>query len=323
VNTYDPQTALDAISRNAVAVVVIGGLSIGRRKVSHMKLGICTPIGFGIVGELVDALGPALEQRGFESVWVSEHVVLFDKQQSRYPYTADGQMPIPPTIGMADPFVALTFLAARTTTLRLGTGVCILPQRNPVYTAKQVADLDVVSGGRAEFGVGLGWLREEYEALDVPWPGRGARADDYLQVIRSLWVDEVSAFAGDYYSLSGARMYPKPVQSPHPAIHIGGDSAAALNRVAAYGQGWFGMGWTPDALGDQLALLDAALARHGRNRDDIEISISPPLGVSDRHMIAKFADLGVDRVIDAAIFTDIDSVEATLDQTMERLGAAV
>jgi probable F420-dependent oxidoreductase len=288
-----------------------------------MKLGICTPIGFGIVADLVDVLGPALEQRGFESVWVSEHVVLFDEQDSRYPYTPDGQMPIPPTIGMADPFVALTFLAARTTTLRLGTGVCILPQRNPVYTAKHVADLDVVSGGRAEFGVGLGWLREEYEALDVPWRGRGDRADDYLQVIRSLWVDDVSSFAGDYYTLSKARMYPKPVQNPHPAIHVGGDSAAALNRVAAYGQGWFGMGWTPDALGEQLDLLDTALARYERSRDDIEISISPPLGACDERMIARFADLGVDRVIDAAIFTDIDNVEATLDQTIDRLGAPV
>lgn len=286
-----------------------------------MKLGLCTPIGFGIVAELVDALGPALEQRGFESVWVSEHVVLFDEHQSRYPYTPDGQMPIPATIGMADPFIALTFMAARTTTLRLGTGVCILPQRNPVYTAKQVADLDVVSGGRAEFGVGLGWLREEYEALDVPWAGRGDRADDYLQVIQSLWVDEMSSFAGDHYTLSGARMYPKPVQRPHPAIHIGGDSASALNRVAAYGQGWFGMGWTPDTLGEQLGLLDAALASHERSREDIEVSISPPYGTCDDRMVARFADLGVDRIVEAAIFTDINAVEATLDQTMERLGA--
>jgi probable F420-dependent oxidoreductase len=286
-----------------------------------MKFGICTPIGFGIVAELVDFLGPALEQRGFESVWVSEHVVLFDEHHSRYPYTPDGQMPIPATIGMADPFIALTYLAARTTTLRLGTGVCILPQRNPVYTAKQVADLDVVSGGRAEFGVGLGWLREEYEALEVPWAGRGDRADDYLRVIRSLWVDEVSSFTGDHYTLSGARMYPKPVQRPHPAIHIGGDGAAALNRVAAYGQGWFGMGWTPDALGEQLALLDTALARYGRDRDDIEISISPPFGACDDRMVARYADLGIDRIIDAAIFTDIDNAEATLDQTMERLVA--
>lgn len=286
-----------------------------------MKVGICTPIGFGIVAELVDSLGPALEQRGFESIWVSEHVVLFDEITSPYPYTPDGRLPIPPTIGMADPFLALTFLAARTSTLRLGTGVCILPQRNPVYTAKQVADLDVVSRGRAEFGIGLGWLRQEYEALEVPWQGRGARADDYLQVIRSLWVDEVSTFAGDTYTVSGARMYPKPVQSPHPAIHVGGDSAAAFERVAAHGQGWFGMGWTPERLAGQLDNLDNALARHGRDRSDIEISISPPLGVCDAAMIARFADLGVDRIVEGAIFTEVAGVDAALDQIMERFGS--
>ena len=287
-----------------------------------MKLGAVVPIAMGNADpDFLSALGPGLEERGFESVWIPEHVVLFDEYESAYPYMPDGKMPIPAEAGLIDPFPALSFLAACTSELRLGTGVCIVGQRNPLYTAKYVADVDVLSGGRVEFGVGLGWLREEYEALDVPWEGRGRRTDEYLQVMRSLWTDDVSSHEGPLYELPPSRMYPKPIQRPHPPIHVGGDSDAALRRVAAHGQGWFGMGHTPDGLGERLEALEAALEKEGRSRADVEVSISPPPGACDAEMARAFDQLGVDRLILALFAPGVEAMMAAIDQTAAELAS--
>jgi alkanesulfonate monooxygenase SsuD/methylene tetrahydromethanopterin reductase-like flavin-dependent oxidoreductase (luciferase family) len=138
-----------------------------------MKVGVFAP--FAAVNadpEFLRAVGQSVEERGFESVWVAEHVVLFDDYDSRYPYSPDGRFPGGGDSGLLEPFTALTFLAGVTGSVRLGTGICLVPQRNPVYTAKQVADLDVLSGGRVDFGVGIGWLREEFEVLQMPFEQR-------------------------------------------------------------------------------------------------------------------------------------------------------
>ena len=280
-----------------------------------MKVGAVVPIASGNADAgFLAALGSGLEERGFESVWIPEHVVLFDDYESSYPYTPDGRMPLPADAGLIDPFCALAFLAAETSALRLGTGVCIAGQRNPVYTAKYVADLDVLSGGRVEFGVGLGWLREEYEALGVPWQGRGRRTDECLDVMRSLWTEEISSHDGPLYELPATRMYPKPLQRPHPPIHIGGDSDSALRRVAARGQGWFGMGHTPDGLGERLDRLSDALQETGRSLSEVEVSISPPLGACDANMARAFAEVGVDRLIVPLFAPGIDAMMAALDE---------
>jgi probable F420-dependent oxidoreductase len=281
-----------------------------------MKFGGIVPLGVGNGNpEFLKALGPGLERRGFESLWIPEHVVLFDEhEKSTYPYTPDGKVPLPADSGVMDPFPALSFVAAGTSELRLGTGICIAAQRNPLYTARYVADLDLLSGGRAEFGVGLGWLREEYEALGVPWEGRGSRTDEYLDVMRSLWEDEVSSYDGDLYKLPPCRAYPKPVQKPHPPVHIGGDTDAALRRVARHGQGWFGMGHTPDVLGERLERLEATLEQEGRTRADVEVSISPPPGACDAEMARAFEQLGVDRLIIVLFAPSIDALDGVLDQ---------
>jgi probable F420-dependent oxidoreductase len=287
-----------------------------------MKLGGIVPIGLGNADpEFLEALGPGLERRGFESLWVPEHVVLFDDYESPYPYTPDGRMPIPANAGVMDPFPALSFVAAGTSELRLGTGICIAAQRNPLYTARYVADLDILSRGRVEFGIGLGWLREEYEALGVPWEGRGGRTDEYLQVMRSLWTEDVSSHDGELYKLPPCRAYPKPVQKPHPPVHIGGDSDAALRRVARHGQGWFGMGHTPDVLPERLARLEAALEKEGRGRSDVEVSISPPPGACDAEMARAFEQVGVDRLIVVLFIPSIDAMDSVLDQTAAELVA--
>ena len=167
-----------------------------------MDVGLFVPLGAGnATPELVRAVGREAEGRGFESVWVPEHVVLFDDYDSSYPYAEDGRFPTGGDAGMIEPFTALTYLAAVTDRIRLGTAICLVPQRNPVYTAKAVTDLDSLSGGRVEFGVGVGWLREEFEALGMPFDRRGKRTDEFLAAMRSLWSDEVSEYHGELYDL--------------------------------------------------------------------------------------------------------------------------
>ncbi len=280
-----------------------------------MKIGAFVPLGaYNANAAYLRAVGPALEERGFESVWVPEHVVLFDDYESRYPYSDDGRFPGSGDAGMLEPLTALTYLAAVTDELRLGTGICLITQRNPVYTAKQVADLDVLSGGRVEFGVGVGWLREEFDALNMPFDRRGDRARDHLEVMRSLWTEPTSSYDGELYGLSECRMYPKPVQQPHPPIHFGGETDAAMRRVAELGQGWFGFNRTPDEVPEALERLDRALEAQGRKRDEITISISPYFKAVDAAALERYAELGVDRLIVAAFAFDVDGLLTTLDQ---------
>jgi len=149
-----------------------------------MKIGLFAPAVYPAgTPEYLRTLGTAAEERGFHSLWMAEHVVLFDDYASRYPYAADGRIPASGESGFLDPFDALSFLAAHTTRIRLGTGICLVPQRNPVYTAKEVATVDWLSGGRFDFGVGVGWLAEEFRALDVPFERRGDRCREYLEVM--------------------------------------------------------------------------------------------------------------------------------------------
>src|SRR5687767_1604016 len=204
-------------------------------------------IGFFAVGigptaepELVTVTARTAEESGFHSRWAPEHVVLFEQYESKYPYSQDGRMPVSSTTKFLDPFLALTYAAAHTRTIRLGTGVCLLPERNPVVTAKEVASLDVLSGGRFDFGVGIGWLEEEFAGVGVPWERRADRTREYLAAMKTLWADEESGYQGEFVTLPKARMHPKPVQKPHPPIVFGGESAPALRRVGEIGDGWFG-----------------------------------------------------------------------------------
>jgi probable F420-dependent oxidoreductase len=279
-----------------------------------MDVGLFVPLGSGnATPELMRAVGREAEERGFESIWVAEHVVLFDEYDSTYPYDPSGRFPTGGDAGLLEPFTALTYLAAVTDRIRLGTGICLVPQRNPVYTAKAVTDLDALSGGRVEFGVGVGWLREEFEALGAPFDRRGQRADEYLAAMRSLWSDEVSEFHGELYDLRPCRMYPKPVQQPHPPVHVGGESDAALRRVARLGQGWFSFGRLPEDLPAALDRLDAALAAEGRTRADITLTVSPYLHPVTPESVARYAELGVDRLVVLCLAFNLDVFRTQLD----------
>jgi probable F420-dependent oxidoreductase len=279
-----------------------------------MDVGLFVPIGSGnATPELVRAVGREAEERGFESIWVAEHVVLFDEYDSAYPYDPSGRFPAGGDAGMVEPFTALTYLAAMTEQIRLGTGICLVPQRNPVYTAKAVTDLDALSAGRVDFGVGVGWLREEFEALGMPFDRRGQRADEYLAAMHSLWCDEVSEFHGELYDLRPCRMYPKPVQQPHPPIHVGGESDAALRRVARLGQGWFTFGRLPEDLPPALERLDAALAAEGRTRADITLTLSPYMHPVTPESVGRYAELGVDRLVVLCLAFNLDMLRTQLD----------
>ncbi len=285
-----------------------------------MKIGLFLPLAtMNATPSFARTLGTAAEERGFESVWMAEHVVLFDEYQSQYPYADSGQFPGGGDTGLLEPLTALSFLAAVTDRIRLGTGICLVAQRNPVYTAKQVADVDVLSGGRVDFGIGIGWLREEFEAVAMPFERRADRTRQHIEVMKSLWTDEVSSYDGDLYSLAPCRLYPKPVQQPHPPIHIGGESDPALRRAAQWGQGWFGFNRTPEELPEALARLDRELEAAERTRADLEITVSPYLKGIDRAAVERYAELGVDRVVACLFAIDADHLLTVLDQAAAEL----
>ncbi len=263
--------------------------------------------------ELLACIAEEAELRGIGTIWVGEHVVLFDEYASHYPYAEDGRIPTPPGSGLLEPLSTLSFLAARTTTVRLGTAMVLLPQRNPVYTAKEVATLDWLSNGRVDFGVGVGWLEEEFDAVNVSWPHRGRRTDEYLEVLTTLWCDETSAYEGEFYSLRPCSMYPKPVQHPHPPIHIGGESDAALRRTARAASGWHTFNRTPGELAEPLATLDRLLADEGRSRHDVRITVCPYFQALDADIAEQYAGAGADAVAALLLPFGIDEVRSAMD----------
>jgi probable F420-dependent oxidoreductase len=272
--------------------------------------------------ELLEALGSESEARGISTLWVGEHVVLFEEYQSHYPYAADGRIPAPPGSGLLEPMVTLSYLAACTTTVRLGTAMLLLPQRNPVYVAKEVSSLDWLSGGRVDLGVGVGWLKEEFDALGVPWERRGARTDEYLQVLHTLWCDDTSSFKGELYRLPECEMFPKPVQQPHPPIHIGGETDAALRRAARHGQGWHTFNRSPAELAEGLEKLDILLEQAGRSRDELRITVCPYFNALTPEVVEQYAEAGADAVAALFFCFSPDDVAQTFDALDECREAA-
>jgi probable F420-dependent oxidoreductase len=272
-------------------------------------------------GEYLAAVGREADDRGIGTIWVGEHVVMFDRYESSYPYAADGRAPIGPGMGLLEPFTTLAFLAAQSITTRLGTAMCLLPQRNPVYTAKEVATIDWLSKGRVDLGIGVGWLREEFDALQVPWAHRGARTDEYLAVLRNLWCEDPSSYEGTYYTLPACSFFPKPVQDPHPPVHVGGESDAALRRTATFGQGWHTFNRTPDEMAAPLARLGELLEERGRSTSDITVTVCPYFRPFEAHDIERYHEAGADAVavlVFAASTEDVPAAFAALDPFVER-----
>ncbi len=246
---------------------------------------------------MIRDFGRQAEEMGLDSIWMGEHVVLFDKNTFRYPSSKDGRIPVPEGGGMLDVTATFGFLAAATTKLRLGTGVALVPQRNPIYTAKEMCTLDWLTDGRIDFGIGVGWNKEEVEACGYTWEDRGARCDEFLEVMRRLWTEPVVDFNGKWIQFETCRLDPKPIQKPHVPIIVGGYAPPAFRRAVRFGAGWYGFNLDPAAAKGMLQRLDAAFAKAGRTRGkDFEIIITPPVAMPIDAM-QGYAELGVDRVI--------------------------
>lgn len=220
-------------------------------------------------------LALAAEAAGFESVVVVEHVVWPTTYASRYPYAPSGRLPGGPETKLPDPLIWIAFAAAVTTRLRFLTGILILPQRNPVVLAKELATLDDMSGGRIEVGVGVGWLREEFEAIGVPFERRGARSDEYMAAIRELWARDDASFMGQFVSFRGMSCNPKPTNGRVPFV-IGGHSEAAAKRAGRLGDGFFPATGAAVALEPLIELMQRTAREHGRNPADIEVTTGCP-----------------------------------------------
>ena len=236
-----------------------------------------------------------IEAAGIDSLWMGEHVVLFDEMEFGYPASRDGKIPVPEGGGMLDPVATFGFVANATTSLRLGTGITLISQRHPLYTAKEFATLDWLTQGRIDFGVGVGWCKEEVISSGFTWEDRGARADEFLDVVSRLWSQELTTYEGEHFQLPyPCRLDPKPVQGRMPLL-VGGHSKRALRRAAEYGTGWYGFALNAEMTAGLLGQLDQALATTERSRADFEIIITP-LEETPAEMEA-FAALGVDRLV--------------------------
>ena len=286
-----------------------------------MQIGVATPFSHTTPAAFVGEAAQFIEAAGFHSIWVPEHVLFFPNYASRYPYSEDGKVPGNPQ-GVLDPFVALTFIAAHTRRLRLGTGICLVPQRQPVYTAKMVADLDYLSGGRVDFGVGIGWLAEEFDALGMDFRVRARRCAEYIRAMQALWSDGISAFSGETLQIEPCYFNPKPVQKPHPPIYFGGESDAALARVATQGNGWYGFDLEPSQVHERLLVLDRRLAEAGRTRADIDVFVCPNRHRLTPESLKGYRDAGVDQLIAPLYARDMDDLKRRADRILAITHAA-
>ena len=249
----------------------------------------------------------AAEDLGFDTVWFPDHVVKPASYESQYPYAE--RFPYE-DVPLADPLILMAAVAAVTQKIRLGTSILVLPQRNPVVLAKQVATLDVISDGRVDLGVGAGWLREEFEAIGAPWERRGQRTDEHIEAMRAMWTQPEASYHGELVRFDRLICDPKPVQPGGVPIIIGGHSPAAARRAGRLGDGFmpmaFGRKWR-----EVIAEMRAAAEQAGRDPDAIELIGG---GVPDPAIIEKQAAMGISRVSFQTQGNDLPSSLRSLEQ---------
>lgn len=240
------------------------------------------------------ALASIAEENGFESLWTVEHVVVPTDYRSTYPYSPTGRMPGSEESPIPDPLIWLAWVAATTRRLRLATGILILPQRNPVVLAKELATLDLLSSGRVTLGVGVGWLREEFDALGVPFEDRGARTDEHIEILRALWRQPETTWDGRFVHLDRVKSYPKPAQPDGIPIAIGGHTPAAARRAGRLGDEFFPAITDLEQLSELIVIMRDAAKEAGRDPSAIGVTAG---GAADLDGVRRMAELGVTRVV--------------------------
>lgn len=253
----------------------------------------------------------AAEAAGFESLWTVEHVVVPKGYESQYPYDPSGKMPGGETSPIPDPLIWLAYLAAATSRIKLATGVMILPQRNPIVFAKEVATLDQLSAGRVELGVGVGWLKEEFDALGVSFNDRGMRTDEHVAAMRALWTQDAASFHGDFVDFDECISLPHPMQKSVP-IHIGGHSNVAAKRAGRIGDGFFPAAPTHEELDHLFKLARRTAAENGRDADALEMTTGGRGAVGPNALaeVQALADMGAHRVVVPAFLFFRDTANA-------------
>lgn len=256
------------------------------------------------------------EELGFESIWYAEHPILPVHSNSLFPSTGG---PIPETYAhFADPFIALACAAGATSTIKLGTGITLVPERNPLLLAKEISCLDLFSGGRFLFGIGAGWLREETELMGGDFDHRWRQVREAILVMKELWTKDEPEYHGRYYNFPPVKSNPKPLQKPHPPVILGGMARNVLRRVAAWGDGWLPNRVTPKQVEESRAILDTLAAEAGRKPASLTISVyGQP---ADRNLIQSFFNAGADRVV---VRPDQANSDAEIAQELERVAEAV
>ena len=267
-----------------------------------MKVGLAFASSVGVDGSAALEICRRAEALGFESVWGGEHVVLPDAIASKYPYTEDGKIPAEPDTPIPDPLIWLAYVAAAAPTLRLGTCILIVPQRNPLVLAKELATLDLLSGGRVELGLGVGWLKEEFDALGVAWERRGARNDEYVAAMRALWAGPHAEFHGEFVDFEPATCSPRPVNGSIPIL-VGGDTDQAIRRAVRIADGNFPGEGDHERLKQLIGRLRKASEEAGRDPDSIEINAMFGAQLADPIAgVEQMAQAGVGRIMVPAFF---------------------
>jgi probable F420-dependent oxidoreductase len=289
-----------------------------------MKFGVA----FANIGPFVDpveavGLAQAAEAAGFESIWTVDHVVVPAGYRSKYPYDPSGKLPSGEATMFPDPLIWLAYVAARTSSLRLGTGILIVPQRNPLVLAKELATLDHLSGGRMILGAGIGWLEEEFAALGVPFAGRGQRTEEAIAAMRALWSQESASYQGRTMAFRDCYLRPQPRGGAIP-VHVGGHSEAAAERAGRIGDGFFPFGVTRDEIVSLSDVMRRSADEAGRDPASIEVTVQSYVTTADEALdeVKALERLGATRVIVPAAMFKLDPVRALRRYGMDVIGRA-
>ncbi|MCH8901448.1 MAG: LLM class F420-dependent oxidoreductase [Chloroflexi bacterium] len=283
-----------------------------------MEFGLHLPhVGPLATREGITAFAQLVEKLGFDALWVSDHIVVPRSVDSRYPYSRDGSFPVSPDVSLMEPIATLLFAAAVTERVKLGTTVLVLPMRNPIVTAKQLASLDVLSNGRLILGVGTGWMEEEFQMLGVPFKRRGARTNEYIRLMKALWTEENPSFEGEFWQIKDVGFNPKPLQKPHPPIWTGGHSAPALRRAGRLSDGWHAVGVSPDTLREQFKEVQRHAEKAGRDPASLTLSVRPRVRMDDPaktiELLRSYREVGVSHVVLEIFAPDMDRVRSLMD----------